>query len=213
MDRIVVIDYGMGNIGSVLNILKKLQIHATISKGPEDVQNANKLILPGVGAFDDAMKNLRAMDYIDVLNKKILVAKTPILGICLGMQLFGMHSEEGNEPGLGWLDAQTVRFRFEDIKYQKKIPHMGWNTVHVCQKSPLFPNPDEEYRFYFVHSFHVQCNNPNDILTQTQYGSEFNSAVCHENIIGTQFHPEKSHRFGMAFFQAFATWIPSTMER
>ena len=210
MDRIIVIDYGMGNIGSILNILKKVGVHAAASKGPEDVLSANKLILPGVGAFDEAIKNLHTMDYIDVLNKKVLVEKTPILGICLGLQLFCRGSEEGHEPGLGWLDAKAVRFRFEDTKYQRKIPHMGWNTVHVCQKSPLFPNLDEEHRFYFVHSFHVQCNNPSDILTCTHYGSEFTSAVCHENIVGTQFHPEKSHRFGLAFFQAFATWTPAT---
>lgn len=213
MNTIIVIDYGMGNIGSILNILKKIGVNAAPSKGPEEIQSANKMILPGVGAFDDAMKNLHAMGYIKVLNKKVLVDKTPILGICLGMQLFCKRSEEGHEPGLGWLDAQTVRFRFEDTKNQQKIPHMGWNKIRVCQKSPLFPNADEEHRFYFAHSYHVQCNNLSDILTCTQYGIEFNSAVYHENIIGTQFHPEKSHRFGMAFFQAFATWIPSTMER
>ena len=213
MDRITVIDFGMGNIGSILNILQKIGANAAASKGPEDIQSACKLILPGVGAFDDAMKNLRAMGYIDLLNKKVLDEKTPILGICLGMQLFGMRSEEGKEPGLGWLDAQAVRFRFEDTKHPLKIPHMGWNKVRVCQKSPLFPNPDEEHRFYFVHSFHMQCNNYTDILTCTQYGSEFTSAVCHENIVGTQFHPEKSHRFGMAFSQAFAAWTPATVEK
>jgi glutamine amidotransferase len=208
-NALIVVDYGVGNLGSILNILKKIGVSASLSKVPEDILVANKLILPGVGAFDNAMKKLRGMGYADALNHRVLVDKIPILGICLGMQLFSKQSEEGKDAGFGWLDAQTVRFRNEDIKCQLKIPHMGWNTVRICQKSPLFSNPDEARRFYFVHSFHVQCNNPNDVLACTHYGREFTSAVCHKNIIGVQFHPEKSHSFGLAFFQAFAAWRPA----
>lgn len=205
---IVIVDYGLGNSGSILNMLKKVGVPAELSKSPQDVLKAGKLILPGVGAFDNGMHKLREMGYLDVLNQKTLVEKTPILGICLGMQLFGKHSEEGSEPGLGWIDAQTVRFQLDGSNQQLKVPHMGWKTVRICQKSLLFPKPEEERRFYFVHSYHVKCNNPSDVLTCTYYGYEFTSSICHENILGTQFHPEKSHRFGLEFFQAFSTWTP-----
>lgn len=209
MNRILVVDYGMGNLGSILNMLKKVGIPAALSKDPGDILQARKLILPGVGAFASAMNNLRARGYIDALNQKILSEKIPILGICLGMQLFSKQSEEGMAPGLGWLDAQTVRFQFPASDPQFKVPHMGWNTIKVCQKSPLFLDVEEERRFYFVHSFHMQCNDPRDILAYTQYGFEFTSAVCRGNILGTQFHPEKSHRFGLSFFKAFAAWSPA----
>jgi len=230
MNEILVVDYGMGNLGSILNMLKKVGVPAQLSKDADDILRAQKLILPGVGAFASAMNNLRARGYVDALNQKILTEKIPILGICLGMQLFSKQSEEGDEPGLGWLDAQTVRFQFpasaqqlkssakqnaggSDLSVplgQLKVPHMGWNTIKVCQKSPLFIDAEEERRFYFVHSFYMQCNDPRDVLTCTQYGFEFTSAVCRGNILGTQFHPEKSHRFGLAFFKAFAAWSPAT---
>lgn len=209
MNKILVVDYGMGNLGSILNMLKKVGVPAALSKDADDILRAQKLILPGVGAFASAMNNLRARGYIDALNQKILTEKIPILGICLGMQLFSKQSEEGLVPGLGWLDAQTVRFQFDGSREHFKVPHMGWNTIRLCQKSPLFIDADEECRFYFVHSFHMQCNDPRDVLACTQYGFEFTSAVCRGNILGTQFHPEKSHRFGLAFFKAFAVWSPA----
>jgi imidazole glycerol-phosphate synthase subunit HisH len=209
INKIVVVDYGMGNLSSILNMLKKVGVTADLSNNPNDILKADKLILPGVGAFDNAIRNLKKKEYVQVLNQKILVEKTPILGICLGMQLFSKKSEEGYEQGLGWIDAQTVRFKFENSNFHLKIPHMGWNYANVCQKSHLFPNYDLEYRFYFVHSFHVQCNNPIDVLAWTDYGQQFTSAICHGNILGTQFHPEKSHRFGLEFFKAFAAWVPS----
>jgi glutamine amidotransferase len=209
MNGTLIVDYGMGNLGSILNMLKKVGITAELSRDPRDLLRARKLILPGVGAFDTAMRRLQEGGYIDILGQKILAEKIPILGICLGMQLFGKRSEEGPVPGLGWLDAQTVRFRIPDSARQLKVPHMGWNTIRLCQKSPLFPDPEAEHRFYFVHSFHMQCNDPADVLACTQYGFEFTSAVCRGNILGTQFHPEKSHRFGLAFFRAFAAWSPT----
>lgn len=205
---IVVVDYGMGNVGSVLNILRKCGGEAKISTGPEDLLKASRIILPGVGAFDDGINNLKRSGYLPLLNQCVLEHKVPILGICLGMQLFSRTSEEGKESGLGWLDAQTVRFSFDDLEVKLKIPHMGWNTVHICQKSTLFKNPEDERRFYFVHSYHMQCNDPADMLTTTTHGVEFTSAVCRGNILGTQFHPEKSHRFGLEFFQKFLLWSP-----
>jgi glutamine amidotransferase len=210
MNRILVVDYGMGNLGSILNMLKKVGIPAELSKDPGDILRAHKLILPGVGAFSSAMNNLRARGYINALKQKVFAEKTPILGICLGMQLFSKQSEEGSELGLGWLNAQTVRFQFDGSMEHFKVPHMGWNTIRLCQNSPMFLDPEAERRFYFVHSFHMQCNDPGDILACTQYGFEFTSAVCRGNILGTQFHPEKSHRFGLAFFKAFAAWSPAT---
>jgi glutamine amidotransferase len=209
MNKILVVDYGMGNLGSILNMLSKAGIPAELSRDPGDILRARKLILPGVGAFDKAMNRLREMGYSAALKQKVLVEKAPVLGICLGMQLFGKESEEGLVPGFGWLDAQTVRFPFAVSPEQFKVPHMGWNMIRLCQKSSLFPDPEAERRFYFVHSFHMQCNDPGDILACTQYGFEFTSAVCRENILGTQFHPEKSHSFGLAFFKAFAAWSPA----
>lgn len=210
---IVVIDYGMGNSGSVVNMLKRIGQSVILSSSADDIKNASRLILPGVGSFDNGMQNLRNLGLLDVLNEKVLSDKTPILGICLGMQLYCKKSEEGREDGLGWLDAKTVRFSFDESSQQLKIPHMGWNSVHVCQDSSLLNNLDDEKRFYFVHSYHVQCNDPADVLTRTNYGIEFTSAVCRGNILGTQFHPEKSHRFGLEFFQAFMAWTPPSGKR
>lgn len=205
---IVVVDYGMGNIGSILNMLRKGGAKAILSSKPEDLLQANRLILPGVGAFDAGMHNLMKLGYMDALNYKVLQERTPILGICLGVQLFTRSSEEGQTSGLGWLDAQTIRFSFENSLEQRKIPHMGWNNLRICKPTPLFPNSELERRFYFVHSYYVKCNNSSDILTRTTYEIEFTSSVCRGNILGVQFHPEKSHRFGLEFFKAFLSWMP-----
>ena len=209
MGEIIVIDYGMGNLGSILNMLKKIGARAALSKEPDDVLNAEKIILPGVGAFDNAIDKLHSLGYVEALSQKVLLEKTPILGICLGMQLFGTKSEEGNHRGLGWLNAETVRFQFQENKL--KIPHMGWNEVKIYKESPFFPCGEKETIFYFVHSYYMHCINSNDILTCTHYGFDFTSAVCHSNILGVQFHPEKSHRFGLAFFKAFNVWSPMTL--
>jgi glutamine amidotransferase len=205
---VIVIDYGVGNLGSILNMLKKVGVPAKLSRGPEDVLLADKIILPGVGAFDSAMKKLREFDYVDALAQRVLVDKVPILGICLGMQMFGRQSEEGQEPGLGWLNANTERFRFNDTTQTQKIPHMGWNRIKIRGSVPFFPDQDEDQRFYFVHSYHLQCNDSADVMATAWYGLDFVCAVFHKNIVGTQFHPEKSHRFGMEFFRRFAEWTP-----
>jgi glutamine amidotransferase len=208
-NMVVVIDYGMGNVGSILNMLKKVGAKVVLSTCPDDLWQAERLILPGVGAFDAGMRNLRDRGYFDVLNQRVLRDHTPILGVCLGMQLFTGRSEEGRESGLGWLDAETIRFRFSPEETRLKIPHMGWCSVRLCKPSPLFPDPDPERRFYFVHSYHVACRNPDDVLTASRHGMEFTSAVCRGNILGTQFHPEKSHRFGIELFRHFMDWRPA----
>ena len=202
---ITVIDCHIGNPGSILNMLKKLEVKAVLSSSTADIVNADKLILPGVGSFDTGMKNLAALGLIPVLNKKVIEDKTPILGICLGMQLFTRASEEGILPGLGWIDAETVRFRFDNTQdVQNRIPHMGWNTVKIIRASKLFTDMYSESRFYFVHSYHIRCNRDEDITTTTFYGYEFVSSIVSDNIAGVQFHPEKSHKFGMKLLVNFA---------
>jgi imidazole glycerol-phosphate synthase subunit HisH len=203
---IVIVDYGMGNIGSILNMLKRVGAQAKISSAVEDIAAAGKLILPGVGAFDTGMQNLCASGLVEVLNDKVLTQQTPTLGICLGMQLLTRRSEEGKLPGLGWIDGETVRFRFDETQQDLKIPHMGWNTVTVRREDALFRGLDDDPRFYFVHSYHVVCANEDDVIGSTHRGYDFVSAVRRGNVMGTQFHPEKSHRFGMKLLQNFAEW-------
>jgi glutamine amidotransferase len=201
---IVIIDYGMGNLGSIQNMLKKIGAQAVISSDIQAVERADKLILPGVGAFDTGMKQLEELGLIDVLNDKVLNRKTPTLGVCLGMQLLMQGSEEGVRPGLGWIDGETIRFRFDPKRTNLKIPHMGWNTVTIIRDGTLFKGLNqEEARFYFVHSYHVVCNREEDILARSFYGYDFASAVQRGNIMGTQFHPEKSHKFGMKIYENF----------
>jgi len=200
---ITIIDYGMGNLGSIRNMLKLIGVDAVISSDAATIERSDKLILPGVGAFDKGMENLKSLGLIDVLSKKIILAKTPILGICLGMQLFTKTSEEGKLAGLGWIDARTVKFRFDRDVKNIKIPHMGWNEVMPVKESLLFKDARENLRFYFLHSYYVKLNNPADALTITNYGHEFVSAIENGNIIGVQFHPEKSHKFGVRFLENF----------
>ena len=199
---ITIIDYKTGNLGSIQNILKRIGEDSVITSDKEVIASASKLILPGVGSFDTGMRNLLELDLVDILNKKVLEEKTPVLGICLGMQLLSKGSEEGALPGLGWIDAETVRFNFIDtIEY--KIPHMGWNFIIQHKESKLFTDMYQDARFYFVHSFFFRANDPADILTSTTYEIEFTSAVEKGNIMGVQFHPEKSHKFGMKLLKNF----------
>jgi glutamine amidotransferase len=202
---IVIIDYGLGNLGSIKNMFKKIGTEAIVSSEASDIEKAEKLILPGVGNFDHGMRNLEGLGLLSILEHKVIQKKTPILGICLGMQLFARKSEEGNSTGLRWIDAETLRFRFEDADGRLKIPHMGWNLVKICQRNPLFEEMYPEPRFYFVHSYHVTCRNEEEVLTRTFYGFEFVSSVRKENIYGVQFHPEKSHKFGMKLLKNFIT--------
>jgi len=195
--KIVIIDYGMGNLGSIANMLGKIGYQAIISSEVGDIAGAGKLILPGVGSFDEGMINLKKLGLIDVLNHKVKIEKVPIMGICLGLQLFTRQSAEGTLAGLGWVQASTVKFDFPPKRSNLKVPHMGWNTVAIRKPSLIFNGLEKEARFYFAHSYHVRCDNQDDILATTDYGYEFASAIQTGNIIGIQFHPEKSHKYGL----------------
>ena len=195
---------GLGNTGSISNMLKKIGANSVIASDISMIEKSEKLILPGVGSFDSGMTNLVQEGLLEVLNKKVIGEKIPILGICLGMQLFTKKSEEGNLQGLGWIDAQTIRFKFDEKNNNLKIPHMGWNTVYLKKENQLFREMFAEPRFYFVHSYHVVCNNEQNILTTTHHGYEFVSSIQKDNIMGVQFHPEKSHKFGMKLLRNFA---------
>jgi len=200
---IVVVDYGMGNLGTVATKIKKMDTSVVISSNPEEISLADKIILPGVGSFKAGMENLRNRDLIPVLDKKVLREHTPILGICLGMQLFTKKSEEGFVDGLGWINAETIRFRFHDNQNGLKIPHMGWNTISIKNHHPLLRDLGDQPRFYFVHSYHARCENPENIAAETEYGYPFPSVITRENITGVQFHPERSHKFGMKILKNF----------
>ncbi len=203
---ITIIDYGLGNLGSMANMLKKAGVKTKVTSEVSEIKKADKLILPGVGAFDTGMKNIRDRGLIPVLNEKVLENKTPILGVCLGMQLMGNRSAEGGLPGLGWVDAESIRFKFEGDSANLKIPHMGWNTLKVSQVHPVFAGLEKENRFYFVHSYYVECVHEQNVLARTEYGFSFSSAIMKQNILGVQFHPEKSHKFGMLLLNNFAQW-------
>ena len=196
-----IIDYGMGNVGSLINMVERLGVNTTIITSPEDLNSADKLILPGVGSFDNGITHLMESGILESLNYKVLIEKTPILCICLGMQLITKSSEEGKLKGLGWIDAECFRFSFSDNTI--KIPHMGWNTVQFYKDSNLIKAIPENPRFYFVHSYYVKCNQESDVLATTNYFSDFVSMFSRENIYATQFHPEKSHRYGMGLIQSF----------
>lgn len=192
----------MGNIASISNMLKKVgATDYSLDSKPDEVAKADKIILPGVGAFDNGMMNLQKSGLLEVLNDKVLNQKTVVLGICLGMQLLTRSSEEGKLPGLGWIEADTKKFKFPD-RSELKIPHMGWNYIKVKKEGSLFVG-DTPRRFYFVHSYYVHCQYKEDVLAETNYGFPFTCAVQKDNVIGVQFHPEKSHHFGMSLFENF----------
>ena len=201
---IIIIDYGMGNLGSIRNMLKKIGAPAAISGDLQEIADADKLILPGIGAFDNGMQKLNDLGMISVLNQRVLVDKIPTLGICLGMQLMTRSSEEGHLPGLGWFEANTVRFDFGANEQSLKLPHMGWNHVQSARPSPLLDEMYEDPRFYFVHSYHVVCQRQENVMLRATYGYEFVAGIERDNIAGVQFHPEKSHKFGMKLIENFA---------
>jgi glutamine amidotransferase len=193
----------MGNVGSIANMLKKVGAEATITADPRVIAGSDKLILPGVGAFDNAMRELGERGLIPVLQEQVVERGKQILGLCLGMQLFTEGSEEGVARGFGWVSGRAVRFRGSADSGSLKVPHMGWNTATPTSVDPLFAGLDSDARFYFVHSFHVSCEN-GSVLATTNYGAPFVSAIRKGNIAGVQFHPEKSHRFGMRLLRNFA---------
>ncbi len=199
-----IIDYGAGNIRSIHNMLKRLGFDSFISGKKEELESADKLILPGVGHFDHGMKQLHSRNLTAMLHQRVMEEKVPILGICLGAQLLGQGSEEGNEAGLGWVDMKVVAFDKKKLGQELKIPHMGWNYIQQLKSSKILGDEKEERRFYFVHSYHMLPLDPSLGLCSTKYGYEFISAISKDNIIGVQFHPEKSHQFGMKIMKNFA---------
>lgn len=202
--QITIIDYGMGNLHSVAKKIKSLGQVPIITSDSEEILNADKLILPGVGHFGRAMENLNKLGLKDVLDKAVLVDKKPILGICLGMQLMASKSEEGNTKGLGWIDGEVVKFKVEDtLKY--KVPHTGWNQIVKTKKSPLMEGIPDLAEFYFVHAYHWQSSSKDYVSNETEYEYRFSSAVEKNNIFGVQYHPEKSHDVGEILLKNFIT--------
>ncbi len=199
---ITIVDYGMGNLGSIKNMFRRLGAPSVITGDLNTIANAEKLVLPGVGNFDKAIQQINHNGLREILDRKALQDNTPVLGICLGMQLLTQSSEEGKLPGLGWIKAVTSRFpKIADLK----VPHMGWNRVSHVRESPISQNLPDETRFYFVHSYCVHVQNHEDSVLKTNYGISFDSAIQRKNIFGAQFHPEKSHKFGMQFLTNFAS--------
>ena len=199
---IAIIDYGLGNIGSIKNMLKHVGASDVIfAQNEDDIFSADKLILPGVGKFDAGMKKLNESGLRESLDTQVIKNKKPILGICLGMQMLGLRSEEGNEEGLGYIDFECKIIDSENGKI--KVPHMGWDYVSVLKDNNLLKDTVEKKRFYFVHSYYAVCKNTDDIWMTCDYGMPITAAVHKENIYGTQFHPEKSHKFGMELFEKY----------
>ena len=200
---VTIVDYGMGNLGSIFNMFKKIGVPSKITSDKNEIEKAEKILLPGVGSFDAAMNKINELDFKELLNYKALEEKIPVLGICLGMQLLTNSSEEGVLPGLGWIQAETLKFKFEK-EQNLKIPHMGWNLVKKNRDSKLTEDFIDETRFYFVHSYYVKCQYNSNSILKTTYGLTFDSAIQNENIYGAQFHPEKSHKFGMNLLKNFS---------
>jgi glutamine amidotransferase len=201
---ITLIDYGVGNIFAFQNVYKRLDIPTKIAKSAADLNDVEKLILPGVGSFDYAMNQLNNSGMREKLDELVLEKKVPVIGICVGMQMMGNKSDEGKLDGLKWIDAETLKFNESLIQQRTKLPHMGWNDVSPIENHPLFIGLEKKAIFYFLHSFYFKCNNSNDSIANSNYGISFSSAVNNNNIYGIQFHPEKSHQYGKKLLHNFA---------
>jgi imidazole glycerol-phosphate synthase subunit HisH len=200
--RVAIVDYGMGNLHSVKRKLDRVGVHPQLTADPDELLRADKLVLPGVGHFGKAMEHLYTLGLVPALHEAVVERKTPILGICLGMQLFARHSEEGDAEGLGWIDAHVRRFAIDDTR-RFKVPHMGWNGVRVARSSPMLEGVTAQTEFYFVHAYHVVCRDSEDVLCDTDYAYPFTSVVQRGNLYGVQFHPEKSHEAGEVLLRNF----------
>ena len=199
-----IIDYGLGNIQAFLTMFKRLGVEAVRASTSEELQGARKLILPGVGAFDHAMELLNQSGMRPALESLVLNEKVPVLGICVGMQMLASSSEEGKLPGLGWVRGRVRSFRSEPRSVDLPLPHMGWNDVNPQSGSPLFSGLEADARFYFLHTFFFQCDEPAHVAASATYGLNFSCAVSAGNVHGVQFHPEKSHQFGAKLLKNFA---------
>lgn len=201
---ITIIDYGVGNIFAFQNVYKRLDIPTKIAKTVKDLTEAEKLILPGVGSFDYAMSQLNASGMREKLDELVIEKKVPVIGICVGMQMMGNRSDEGELEGLKWIDSEVLKFDESLIQQRTKLPHMGWNDVTPVRDHPLFNGLEKEAIFYFLHSFYFKCSNPTESIAISDYGISFSSAVNRDNIYGIQFHPEKSHQYGERLLHNFA---------
>jgi glutamine amidotransferase len=201
---ITIIDYGVGNINAFVNVYKRLNVATKIAKTAADLEDATKIILPGVGHFDHAMSELIKSGMREKLDELIMVKKVPVIGICVGMQMMGKSSDEGVMEGLGWIDAKIKKFDETKIKQITRLPHMGWNDVQPVIEHPLFKGLEQDALFYFLHSYYFECQNEVDILATSEYGGQFACAAHHENVYGIQFHPEKSHHYGETLLHNFA---------
>lgn len=202
-DVIGIVDYGIGNLASIANMLRRVGLEARVVSRPEELERVGKLILPGVGAFDHGMRQLRRSGLMDAVQDRAYRVGVPTLGICLGLQLFANGSEEGMEPGLGWLAARVVGFDADRLGNARHVPHMGWAELAHAREAALTADLPPSARFYFVHSYHLTCEAQTDVVATAQYGYEFPAVVQRDNLIGVQFHPEKSHRFGMQILRNF----------
>lgn len=201
---IAIINYGSGNVQAIANIYHRLNLSAEIVTNPDRLKAADRIVLPGVGAFDATMAQLNSSGLRDALDQAVLEEKKPVVGICVGMQILAKSSEEGVLSGLGWVDAEVKKLDASLLKQKPFLPHLGWNEIETSREHPLLKGIDRYQGFYFLHSYYLQCNQPADVLASTIYGAKFTSAIQVRNIYGTQFHPEKSHENGIAVFRNFA---------
>ncbi|WP_299430987.1 imidazole glycerol phosphate synthase subunit HisH [uncultured Maribacter sp.] len=201
---IKIVNYGSGNIQAILNIYKQLNIDCFVANTPEELKDATKLILPGVGAFDETMDQLIKSGFKKELDRLVIEEKTPVIGICVGMQILAKKSEEGILDGLGYIDAEVKKFDINTFTEKPYLPHLGWNSINPIRNHEIFNNIDFEKGFYFLHTYYFSCLSKEDTLATTNYGNQFSSAVNYDNVFGMQFHPEKSHSNGIQLFKNFA---------